>query len=103
MPDPVWQLLEMYLTTCNHQLQSEGYEPIRFTDLIGAVLTKFLLEKAPDIQKGFQNVRLEAKARSIPGVFTPDQLDAIAGAIGADLPFTFRADRRKRARAGRHI
>ena len=93
MPLAAWRALGEYLTVIDYDRRSSrGQSYVNYTQVAGAILTKFLIEHAHEIRRDAEDVRLATIKESLPHFYTPAQLTAISSASRTDIPDIYRID-----------
>lgn len=100
MPESAWKLLGMYLAVMNYRLLQQGSRQGNMPKLIGAILTRYVVEHEQWIREEFYRVKREViQAGTVPRFFSPDQLDALESASASQIPDAVRIGWRDRERA----
>ncbi len=90
MPLFAWRLLGQYLAVVNYDCIERGVDKLSYTNLASYIITKFAIDHAPDIQRAFDEIRLDVAKGDIVGYYTAAQLAAIPSASRSDIPAVFR-------------
>ena len=91
MPVVAWKLLGEYLTVVNYDRSfRDRRSKVNYTELAGAILSRFLMTHGEGIRRAAQEVRLAVTREPFAGFYSPAQLAAIARATGSDIPDVYR-------------
>lgn len=101
MPLVAWRMLGKYLAVVNYDRFKRGEKAVSYTQLVGGILARFLVDHAQDIERSFEEVWLSTHKENLPYFYSPDQLAAIASAARTDVPDVFRIGSRGREFAAR--
>ncbi len=100
MPESAWKLLGMYLAVMNYRLLKQGAAQVNMPKLIGATLTRYVLEHEQWIRREFYSVKQELlRTGPVPRFFSSEQLEALESASASEIPNAVRIGWRGRQRA----
>ena len=101
MPLVAWRLLGEYLTVVDYDRLARGQSNVNYTQVAGAILSRFLIDHAHEIRRAAEEVRLATVKEAIPSFYTSAQLAAVASASRTDIPDVYRIGSNQRTPAGK--